>query len=240
MPLRRRDGREEKKMATEQARQDEAVVLRVRALLVCGLIAGPLFMTTVVVEGALRPGYDPLRHSISSLAVGPSGWVQTVNFLAAGALSLAFARGLRDTVRTRWGPMLVGLWAVGLLGAGRFLTDPDSGYPPGSPVPVEEPTVHGILHNLSAGVGFPALVAACFVFARRFAAQGRRGWSLYSAASAVVILVFVVLASYDFGRTGGLSDVAGLFQRTSVGAGWVWLTVLALASLREVGAHPRD
>jgi hypothetical protein len=52
-------------MATEQARQDEAVVLRVRALLVCGLIAGPLFMTRVVVEGALRPGNDPLRHSIS-------------------------------------------------------------------------------------------------------------------------------------------------------------------------------
>jgi hypothetical protein len=43
--------------------------------------------------------------------------------------------------------MVVGLWAVGLLGAGLFLTDPDSGYPPGSPVPVEEPTVHGIQHT---------------------------------------------------------------------------------------------
>jgi Protein of unknown function (DUF998) len=227
-------------MATEQARQDEAVVLRVRALLVCGLIAGPLFMTTVVVEGALRPGYDPLRHSISSLAVGPSGWVQTVNFLAAGALSLAFARGLRDTVRTRWGPD--GGRAMGRR-TPRCRSVPHRS---GQRLPAGQPGsgrgADGAWHSahLSAGVGFPALVAACFVFARRFAAQGRRGWSLYSAASAVVILVFVVLASYDFGRTGGLSDVAGLFQRTSVGAGWVWLTVLALASLREVGAHPRD
>jgi hypothetical protein len=42
-----------------------------------------------------------------------------------------------------------------------------------------------------------------------------------------------VLAGYGFGRTGVLSEVAGLFQRISVGAGWTWLTVLALVSLRD-------
>ena len=89
------------------------------------------------------------------------------------------------------------------------------------------------MHNLSAGVGFPALIAACLVFARRFARQGKIGLSLYSAASALAVLAFVVLAGYGFGRTGGLSEVAGLFQRISDGAGWTWLTVLALVSLRD-------
>ena len=209
----------------------------VTGLLLCGAVAGPLFAATVLIEGATRADYDPLRHSISSLALGPAGWVQTVNFLVAGALSLAFAVGLRRSLRgtagSRWGPNLVGLWGVGLLGAGLFTTDPDSGYPPGSPFPLEEPTLHGVLHNLSAGVGFPALIAACLVLARRFATQGRRAWSLYSAASAVVILAFVILASYGFGRTGAVSDLAGLFQRISVMAGWAWLTVVALGSLRE-------
>jgi len=85
-------------------------------LLVCGVVAGPLFVMTFIAEGATRADYSPPRHSISSLARGPSGWVQTVNFLAAGGLSLAFAVGLRaslrGTPRPRWEPILVGcgLW----------------------------------------------------------------------------------------------------------------------------------
>jgi Protein of unknown function (DUF998) len=55
-------------------------------LLVCGVVAGSLFVMTFIAEGATRADYSPLRHSISSLALGPSGWVQTVNFLAAGGL----------------------------------------------------------------------------------------------------------------------------------------------------------
>jgi hypothetical protein len=116
-----------------------------------------------------------------------------------------------------------------LLGAGLFVTDPDSGYPPGSPVPFEQPTLHGTLHNLSAGVGFPAIIAACLLFARRFASQGKHGWSRYSAASAVAVLVFVVLASYGFGRTGGFSELAGLFQRIAIVTVWAWLALLALS-----------
>jgi Protein of unknown function (DUF998) len=55
----------------------------VRALLVCGAIVGPLFVTTFLVLGALRPAYDPLRHSISTLALGAFGWIQSLNFIVA-------------------------------------------------------------------------------------------------------------------------------------------------------------
>jgi hypothetical protein len=66
----------------------------VRALLVCGVIAGPLFIVGFLIEGALTPDYDPLRHPVSSLALGPFGWTQTANFMIAGLLTLAFAIGL--------------------------------------------------------------------------------------------------------------------------------------------------
>ena len=44
-----------------------------RRLLRCGLAAGPVFTATFLLEGATRDGYRPLRHPVSSLALGPRG-----------------------------------------------------------------------------------------------------------------------------------------------------------------------
>jgi len=49
----------------------------VRALFVGGVIAGLRFVVAFLLEGATRPDYDPLRHPVSSLALGPFGWTQT-------------------------------------------------------------------------------------------------------------------------------------------------------------------
>lgn len=169
------------------------------------------------------------------LALGEDGWIQRLNFILTAVLTLAFAVGVRGVLWPRqgrlWGPLLIGLWAVGLLGAGIFVTDPTAGYPPGTPAKLPDPSMHGILHNLSAGLGFPALVAACLVFARRFAAQGQRGWARYCALSGVVVLISTVLAGYGFPRTEGLGELGGLFQRIAVVCGWGWLTALALLLL---------
>src|SRR5262249_12266668 len=59
----------------------------VTALLACGAVAGPLFVSAFLVQGAIRPEYNPLRHSISTLALGSEfGWIQSLNFLVAGLL----------------------------------------------------------------------------------------------------------------------------------------------------------
>jgi len=52
-----------------------------------------------LVEGATRTRYDPLRQPVSSLALGDWGWTQSANFIVAGLLTLAFAVGLRLTLR---------------------------------------------------------------------------------------------------------------------------------------------
>ena len=208
-----------------------------KALLACGAIAGPLFVLVFLGAGSSRADYDPLRHPVSSLALGDSGWVQTANFVVAGLLTLAFAVGLRRAFRpprgSTWGPLLVGAWAIGLLGAGIFPTDPVSGYPPGTPDRLYGYSWQGALHDLFSLPAFVALAAAFFVFGRRFATRGERGWAIYSIVTGIVFVVAFVLSSAGFGQAEDLVDLAGPFQRVAVAAGFGWLALLAVRFLRS-------
>ena len=208
-----------------------------KTLLACGVIAGPLFVIAFLVEGATRANYDTLRHPVSSLALGDSAWMQIANFIVAGLLTLAFAAGLRRVLRpgkgSTWGPLLVGVWAVGLLGAGIFVTDPVSGYPPGATDRAIQYSWHGALHDLFSLPAFVGLATACFVFGRWFAGRGERGWAIYSAVSGVVFAAAFVLSSAGFGQAEGLVDLAGLIQRFGVTVGFSWLTLLAVNFLRS-------
>jgi hypothetical protein len=213
------------------------VSVKTKTLLVCGVIAGPLFVVAFLVEGATRAHYDPLRHPVSSLAFGGSGWTQRANFLVTGLLMLAFAIGLRRALRPlgglTWGPLLVGTCAVGLLGAGIFVADPMNGYPPGTPEKRLDYSTHGVLHDLFSTPFFLGLPVTCFVFSRWFAARGKRGWAAYSGVTGVVLVSAFILSSAGFGQTEGLVDVAGLFQRVTLIVGFGWLTLLAVHFLRS-------
>ena len=221
---------------TPQHLRMEASV-KTKALLACGVIAGPLFVVVFLVEGATRAYYDPLRHPVSSLAFGDSGWTQRANFLVTGLLVLAFALGLRRALRplegSTWGPLLVGACAIGLLGAGIFVADPMNGYPPGTPDKRLDYSTHGVLHDLFSTPFFLGLPLACFVFGRWFAVRGKRGWTIYSIVTGVVLVSAFILSSAGFGQTGWLVDVAGLFQRVMLIVGFGWLTLLAVRFLRS-------
>ena len=207
-----------------------------RAGLVGGAVAGPLFVVTLLVEGATRADYDPFRHPISALAVGDLGWTQRANFIVTGLLLLAFAFGLRRGLQvrgpSRWGPLLVGAVALGLVGAGLFVTDPVNGYPPGTPnLPTERSTA-GVLHDLFSTFVFFGLPAAAFVLGRWFARRGQRGWAGYSIVTGFAFLIAFVLTSSGFRQAGGLADIAGLLQRITLVIGLSWLTLVAAYHLR--------
>lgn len=211
-----------------------------RHLLACGAVAGPAFVAVFTVEGARRPEYDPLRHPVSSLALERGGWRQTVNFLTAGGLYVAGAVGLacdqRANVGSHIGPVLVGAVGAGMIGSGLFLTDPVSGYPPGTPDAPARPTRSGVIHDLSAIPTFLGLPAAQLTFARSFWRAGLGGWATYSTASAGLVGVNFVLASAAFGQAPRLVPHGGVFQRLSVAAGFAWLTALFVRARRAV-AH---
>ncbi|MFG1818022.1 DUF998 domain-containing protein [Kribbella sp. NPDC049174] len=197
--------------------------LTTNRLVSCGLLAGPVFITAFLIQGAFKgSGYDALRHPVSSLALGANGWIQVANFLVCGALTVAFAVGLwRSGIRA--GAVLIGVWGVGLIGAGLFVTDPVSGFPVGTPAIIDYTTV-GALHDGFSLPGFLALAAAQVVLSRG------RGWKwlTYSLLSATAFMVCFLLAGSGFSQTASLVDVAGLFQRLTVTIGWAWMFALAL------------
>jgi hypothetical protein len=131
-----------------------------------------------------------------------------------------------------WGPILLGTFGLGLIGAGIFTTEPGLGYPPGAVTPAT-PSVHGTLHGVFSLVVFASLVAACIVLARRFTREPTwRGWSLYSMVTAGGVLVFLVLTSVA-AASADPDSPAGLLQRVTILIGWVWMALLAVRLLRR-------
>jgi hypothetical protein len=208
------------------------MVVVTRRLLLCGVIGPVIFVASFLVQGALRAGYDPLRHPVSSLSFGPTGWVQMATFWLTGLLVMAYAVGLRRAGCGWWTPALIGLVGLGLVGAGFFEADPISGYPPGSPVPAPR-TAHGIAHDLCSTPVFTALPAAMLVMTRRLWRAGERGWAWYSLISAPVFFGFFVLSSLGFNQSPVLMPVGGLCQRLALVVGLGWLAAVALHVLRR-------
>ncbi len=146
--------------------------------------------------------------------------------------------------------MLIGLFAIGMIGSGLFAADPVSAgagvdaaapYPPGMPT-VPDRTLHGVLHDVFGVPVFLGLPLACCVVAHRLAAAGRKGWAGYSVVTAVAFLIGFVLTSMALAQPSALiPPLGGLLQRLTILIGWTWLTALALHLLRETGslAGPR-
>jgi hypothetical protein len=208
------------------------------ALLASGIVGGVGFPGIMLAAGALREGYSALHQPVSMLSLEAGGWVQIANFAVTGLLMVACAVGLRRALGSgrgaMWGPLLIGIYGVGLVGAGVFSADPSFGYPPGAPLgPAASFSVHGRLHEVASYMVFGPLMAACFVFARRFAAEpGRRGWAAYSILTGLALPVFIAVA-FNAWSSGSAANFGGVFQRMAIITGWGWIALVALRTLRE-------
>jgi hypothetical protein len=208
-----------------------------RPLLACGAIGPLLFIVVFLIEGATRADYNALRYPVSSLSIGDLGWIQAANFIMAGASLLAFALGLRRVQQASrggvWGPLLIGMAGIGLIGAGLFTSDPIYGYPPSAQLVLAQYTVHGHLHDAVSALVFLGIPSACFVLCRRFATLGERGWTVYSFLAGLGMLVTFVLAGVGFEQNPVLVNVAGVFQRLSIAIGFTWIALLAYRLMRK-------
>ena len=195
-----------------------------RSLLGYGILAGPLYVVVSLAQALTRDGFDLTRHQWSLLSNGTLGWIQITNFVVTGLMVTASAAGLRRALAPgRWASRLVAGYGAGLVCAGIFRADPALGFPPGTPAGAGTVSWHGILHFASGAVGFGCLIAACFVVARRFAAEGRGRWAAYSRVTGVLFLAgFVGVA------TGGGSTATNLGFVGGILIGWAWLTALSI------------
>jgi Protein of unknown function (DUF998) len=198
-----------------------------RILLLCGAIAGPLFILTVLIQDYTRPAFNPRLQPLSLLSLGDWGWVQIVNFVLAGVLNLLYAGGLWRRLHPgragTWGPLLIGAYGLGLILVGIFRTDPSNGFPPGA-IASTGPSWHGVIHALGGLFVFVVLSAALVVFVRLFLAWKERWWAFYCLASAVLILLIFFT---------GFSNAAFMARtlRLATLIGWMAASVIAIKLL---------
>jgi Protein of unknown function (DUF998) len=203
------------------------------AALWCG--PGPVLVAVFLLEGAVRDGYRPLRHPVSSLALGPRGWIQAGNFAVAGTLFLATAAGV-----ARAGDDAADLAAPALIGtAGRGLPARRSSPPTRSAATRQERPMHSYTPPEPALRTIwpqyrcsPACPPPRWRSWRSWRA-GQRRFGLYSADTAVTMLTTMALAGAGFGQSPRLVNLGGLFQRASIITGFAWLTALSAQALRR-------
>ena len=205
-----------------------------------GMVGTALFLPVTFIIGSAQEGYDPVSQHISALSESgaTNGWAQTVSFIVLGLLTVGLAaglhRGISDGQGSVIGPTLIGVFGM-LAGVG-------NGIFPADPIGAPETTV-GTLHELTAAVGFTALIAAMFVLPRRL--QQDDAWMSLAtpsrwtgALAAVLMLLFLFAAEIE----GFLDGYSGAAQRLFAVTVLAWLFVLSLRLLKvskipEPSAH---
>ncbi|MDQ2885022.1 MAG: DUF998 domain-containing protein [Chloroflexota bacterium] len=183
-------------------------------LLTCGTVGSLLFTITYLVEGVTRPDYNAWQQAVSALSLGAGGWVQQVNFVFFGLVTIIMAFVwhliLKGGVGALWYPILRCLEGIGMIADGFFSQDAAPGYPRGAIL--TSPTLHGTIHNLFAYVCITAIAVGYFVLARRFAQEPHwgRGWAIYSVITG--LLTILLIAAFG-ALTSQHSAIAGLFER---------------------------
>jgi hypothetical membrane protein len=175
-----------------------------------GVVGPALFTVVFVVQEWFRAGaYDPVAEPVSALEAGPYGWVQQLNFVVFGVLTLVFAAGLHAGIgrsRAGWiGPALMGVSGIGLLLAAAFPLRADASgavYDPGG-------------HFIGGVLFFPVTAAALVALSRRLARDPRwRGLARYTLVAGVVGIAGVVVSvTLVFPEGAPLAAWAGLVQR---------------------------
>ena len=192
-------------------------------------IAGPLiFAVVALMQSLLREDHSLVALSISALAAGPSGWVQSVNFLLFGMFMIAYAIGLHLGVRpSRWGVVglaFLVLSGVGLVLAGVFpATDASGAF-------INEQvghTVAAFMSFLGAGIGL-------IVMSRRLAGDPRwHNLAPYALATGIALVVlFFAFGALAEQPGAPLHAWMGLFQWVMVIVWFTCTVVLALRLLR--------
>lgn len=209
-----------------------------RSLLGYGVLAGVVFEVSILVQGLTRHGFRLAHDDASLLGNGPLGWIQIATFLVSGAMTIAFAAGagraLASRAAGRWGPRLIGVYGAALMAAGLLRADPADGFGPGALAgQAAHISWHAAGHLAAASIGFSALIGACFVVARYFSREQRRGLALYSRITGLAFL-----AAFAGVTTGSSSSAVVLPFYGGVLIAWTWIAVTSVHLYRRA-AEPR-
>ena len=182
---------------------------RQKALLATGF-GGVLFVLTYLILGALAPGYDALRDTISALEFTTFGLAQRINFLIFGMALCTFAVALRRELGAGRGAVLIpfvqGMSGAGVIGDAIF--------------------AHAPMHMVCDLIAFNSALLVLFLFAWRFANDRRwKGWTALSILTAVLMMSLLTA----FGVANHVGGPAGLFEKLASATRTTWSVFLVRA-----------
>ncbi|MFA5309290.1 MAG: DUF998 domain-containing protein [Dehalococcoidales bacterium] len=189
------------------------------AMAVAGMLGPLLLIIGDLTAGFSTHGYNMVRDSISSLALTPIGWLQTIGFLALGLLIEIFAAGLLFNIKqARWfhaGVALFVLFGFAMLLIGAFRTDPVG----------MARTIEGRIHGQTATLTFSLFPVAVLCFIPSI--KRDENWrDLYRYSGVTFILAVVLLIIVRVTQEG--SGWFGLAERLLVANMVFWVEVAAI------------
>ncbi|MDA4122504.1 MAG: DUF998 domain-containing protein [Thaumarchaeota archaeon] len=196
------------------------------------VIAGVLIYVVLdVIVQSLPPHYNPISQAESDLAVGPYGYIMTLNFVNRGLLSLVFVYALSMVLleegesRRSLGLSLLAVWGLGALLLAIFPTD----------VPATPVSGHGAIHLLVAAVAFLAgafgTVALSQEFHRLDSLKGIAQPAKLIADLAVVFALVTLGLGFIVKRLA--DQIGGLDERIFLGLVLLWMTLVSVHLLRS-------
>lgn len=189
------------------------------ALAVAGMI-GPVMLAIGDLTASLSThSYSLVRNSISSLALQPIGWLQTIGFLALGLLVEIFAAGLLFNMkRVRWfhaGIALFVLFGFAMLLIGAFRTDPVGA----------ARTLEGRIHGLTATTTFSLFPVALLCLMPSI--RRDNDWNIlyrYTGVAFILGVILLVITKIFQEKSGWF----GLAERLLVANMIIWVEVAAI------------
>ncbi len=207
-----------------------------KSALWAGTIGPALFLLTFTLEGWLRPGYQARSMFVSELALGPRGWIQSINFVIFGVLFLVFTRGVfrkfNSGKASRAGPVLLAIIGVSFLVSGFFTMDPVA-------TPPDRMTWHGTLHGLFGALVFSLSPISCFVFLRRFRVDPQWRWlQRWTVIAGTMIVASVVVMAAGLTKAPAAPNAFnawnGAFQRAALIPYLLWTFAFAYGLQRSL------
>ncbi|MEI6309589.1 MAG: DUF998 domain-containing protein [bacterium] len=190
-----------------------------------GLLGPALFILIFLVAGWLRPGYDPLRQTVSKLALGPGGWLQTADFLLLALAMAAFALAAWFQLGKEWLSRL-GILTLAMVALGFFLL---------AFFPAESGTLLGQIHQRITEVVALLFVAGASLMA--FSLFRLPDWRRMAWPTLVVALLTLTLAlGWKYFPEEWLRSWRGLYERILIVIPLFWQMTLACRMLHS--EHP--
>jgi hypothetical membrane protein len=200
---------------------------RARVLFAVAIIGVVIYVILDAVAQSLPPHYSPISQAESELAVGPYGYIMTLNFVNRGIFSLCFlfavmlAANSSDTAspRLRTGGWMFAVWSVGALLLAAFPTD----------VPPTPVSWHGLIHLVVAVIAFLGGAFGALYISRGMEHNkmlGKaRGVAVPLAYLSVILCLVEILG--PGAAPGFVAHYGGLIERMFLGSVLLWVVAVS-------------